>query len=271
MFPKNIFQVWYQGYNNLSQSKFKENVKNWKLLNDDWNYNFLDGSNLEAACEAYSEDCLTAYNKFNTLHVKVDLGKIVMLYLYGGIMIDMDMYALRSLKFSKVVNDIIEEYEQNNKPIMGVSKSAGNFVERMIQTYGNAVMISSPKNPLLKEWIDLVIFRLLNSPQNSGDYFIISTTCGPLMFSNFIKENLGNNVYSKIVEIDYTIFEPCLLDGKCDITDDTISVHKFELSWIPKKIKFAVDIYYYHIRSNCISILTIAVLSYLLYKTTKRR
>jgi hypothetical protein len=270
-FSKNIFCVWFQGYDNIKDQKFKENLKNWKLLNPDWKFNFMDHNDLELACKTYSPECLKAYNRFDTLHLKVDIGKIVALYLYGGIIIDIDQYALRSLKYSNVVNQIIDSYNKTKRPILGISEAVGNTMEKMIQKYGNATMIASPRNPLLKKWIDTVISSVLTIREDSSDFAIISQTSGPIKFSSFMRNNM-KSVLSDIVSIDYSVFEPCLLSGDCQINENTISVHKFEISWVPKKFKFVIDIYYGYIRQNFVLIFLIiaAVICYRYSSKTKR-
>lgn len=268
-FSKNIFQCWFQGEENLKDPKFKENVKNWKLINPGWNYALMDDSDLKLACKIFSPECLNAYNKFDTLHLKVDLGKAVLLYLHGGIIIDIDQYALRSLNYSDTINQIIDNYNSTGTPILGVSESEGNVFERMIQPYNNAVIISSPRNPLLKQWITSIINNIHNLPKDSSDFDVIFKSSGPQMFSAFIKSNM-NSPLSDVVSIDYTIFEPCLLDGNCHITENTISAHKYEISWVPKRYKFIINVYYGYLRKNIIFYIIIIILINLIYRISTR-
>ena len=110
-FPKNIFQVWFQGYENITNNIYKQNMNNWQLLNPDWNYKCVNDSDLRKASELFSVECLNAYNNAKFMHAKIDLGKLLLIYLYGGIMIDMDMAPLRKLSSSKYVNDVISFYD----------------------------------------------------------------------------------------------------------------------------------------------------------------
>jgi mannosyltransferase OCH1-like enzyme len=249
MFVKNIYQVWFQGCENVKDEKFKQNIKNWEILNPDWNYFCLNEFDLQNACALYSNECLNAYNKIDSMHVKIDLGKMVFLYLYGGIIVDMDMYILRSLDFSVYVNDIINYYNETGKDIIGLSLNNVNLFESLIingtkKTYGNAVLIASPKNEIIKGWVDLIINNILELPSkpNQNKFDIVNKTSGPKVFNKYIQSIKQNN--SKIIDIPFNIFEPCLINGNCYITNDTISIHKFELSWVPDIYKNLLTIYY---------------------------
>ena len=105
--PKNIFQVWFQGEKNLSNKNFQQNVINWKVLNPEWNYHFVTDAELRTSCKSYSDKCLQTYDNFSVLHQKIDFGRYVLLYLHGGLYVDMDMYAFRSLDKNENISHIV--------------------------------------------------------------------------------------------------------------------------------------------------------------------
>ena len=158
-FQKNIFQVWFQGYENISKKDYIENSKNWKILNSTWNYYCIDDKFLESTCLKFSKECYDIYKSLPAMHMKIDLGRYVVLYIYGGIYVDMDAYALRSLDYSKYINNLIDEYETKNNHIIGLSKIKTNFIEsyffvRKPIILNNAIMMSSKENPVLKNFIE---------------------------------------------------------------------------------------------------------------------
>ena len=106
---KNIYQVWFQGKDNLKNKLFLENINNWKLLNPDWNYYLLSDKELQLECKKFSDECLLAYNLGKTMHTKIDLGKLCAIYNNGGMMIDMDMFILRSLDNSQEIQDVLND------------------------------------------------------------------------------------------------------------------------------------------------------------------
>ena len=248
---KNIFQVWFQGCDKIEKNEFKENVKNWKILNPGWNYHCLNDSDLRKFCYAYSNKCGLAYDKAQFMHAKIDLGKVVSIYLYGGIMIDMDMFILRSLDTFPPVKEFFKNSDKEDT--LAVSKLNLNFIEHLVfsgntESYNNAVILSTKNNKLLKIWIDKMVDAILsiNEKYTNGGLYVHYTT-GPKRFNTiFTSENLK---LSKLITFDYTIFEPCETMGtSCNVTNDTLSLHKFELSWIPEQYKSITYIYFNYIR-----------------------
>lgn len=271
LFNKNIFQVWYQGCNQITQEHFRENMKNWKLLNPGWNYYCLSDLDLRRMCYRYSKLCGKAYDNSQFMHAKIDLGRMVAIYLYGGIMVDMDMYILRSLNSLKEINDIINTKEH----IIGVSKINISFIESLIfcgkfESYNNAVVLSTKGNPIIKIWIDQMVDNILNIPfditYNDNSFYIACTT-GPNLFNKVFTSK--NKELSKIIKFEYNIFEPCETFGPCYIDKNTVSIHKFEMSWLSKELKFLTEIYFKYIRSHILTILTIIIVIILYKKISK--
>ncbi len=263
MFNKNIYQVWFQGCEKVVAPEFIENMKNWKLLNPDWTYHCLNDSDLRKMCYSYSQKCGEAYDASQFMHAKIDLGRVVSIYLNGGIMIDMDMYILRSLNSLPEIKQFMETQEH----LLGVSKLNLNAFEslvysRSLESFNNAVMISTKFNDTLKMWIDNMVNNILtvqNKKYTNSGLYIFDTT-GPNLFSKTIANSKG-----KLVVFDNTIFEPCETFGKCNIKNNTISIHKFELSWVPKELQFLMKGYFQYIRPNSGVILGLGVLGIIAY------
>lgn len=264
MFQKCIYQVWFQGCSEVKDAQFRENIKNWRVLNPGWKYTCLSNTELRKICYDYSFFCGKAYDKAQYMHAKIDLGKVVSLYFTGGIMVDMDMYILRSLESLKEMESFL--YTKQHR--LGVSRLNLNFFESLcfsgkFTTYNNAVIVSTKQNPVLKAWIDNMISNILglnDTYSNKGLY--IGDTTGPNLFTKIVSENSGSSV---IHEFDYTIFEPCETFGDCKITKDTVSIHKFELTWIPDSIKWLMKFYFLILRP-LVPVLLIFVIYKLFYK-----
>ena len=64
---KNIFICWLQGQEHLNNHPksplFNENLKNWKLLNPDWNVQLVTETDLRNACKTFSKECLDTLNQ----------------------------------------------------------------------------------------------------------------------------------------------------------------------------------------------------------------
>jgi mannosyltransferase OCH1-like enzyme len=251
-FPKNIFQVWYQGCNNITRDDFKINIQNWKDFNPQWNYNCVDNKFIEDACKQFSEECYYLYKQSNLMHMKIDLGRYVLLYLYGGMYADIDAYILRPLEHSNKIKELIDIYEKQNKNVIGLSSINLNVLETFFVTYSfqsftlnNAIMFSSPKNPTLKRFIESIIVNIKNHlKDNSDSYSHVQNTTGPRIFNNFFTNN-KNTFDTNIIVFEPSIFEPCSAENYCTINENTISIHVFEKSWIPSTMHYIAHIYYF--------------------------
>ena len=273
MFEKNIYQIWIQGCDKIEKEKYILNKKHWKLLNPDWNYHCLSDTDLEQACKMYSEKCHELYRK-GTLHTKSDLGRLVLVYLYGGIYVDMDMYILRTLDSHKPLNDLIARYNSGeSKNILGLSLNNVSKFESLLyvgktKLLGNVITLSNSKNPILKEYIEHILDNLSNVDPNQMMY--VNHTTGPMIFNKFMNNNVINNNKFNIdyLVFSHDIFEPCSIGNVCEITDNTIAIHNFELSWLSKWQKDAL--YYYFRYKTYIYIIIIVLICFILQKVFKK-
>lgn len=261
-FPKHIYQVWYQGCSQVSKQVYLENMKTWRLLNPTWKYSCVSHHELRTACAKFSPECVEAYDRFQHMHMKIDLGRYVLLYLYGGIYVDMDAYTLRGLDNSSYITNLIERYETNKMHVLGVSSMNIKPWESMIvvgqkQYLNNAVMLSSPGNPLLKAFIKSILER---AKTNSGGdpYIQVTKTTGPHHFNKFFGPHIIStpaNVFIKVFPPE--VFEPCR-KNKCNITEDTLSIHAMDATWIPSWFKCTYSLYWW-VKENIAIILVLII------------
>ena len=243
IFQKNIFIVWYQTDISSIKQIYLDNIKNWQVLNPDWKVKLLDQNDLRNACKKFSDTCVETYDSFNLMHLKIDLGRYAHLYLYGGIYVDIDCYAFRSLDTSKYINSLVNEYNKTNKSFLGLSTVNLNTLESLVFTFNsitinNAIMMSNKGNLVLK--------KLINSVSNNGLYSNfnqIQYTTGPIFINNFFNKT---HTESTVVLFPHTVFEPTPpLGNDCysDITDDTIAIHQFTMSWISPELQTLINLY----------------------------
>jgi mannosyltransferase OCH1-like enzyme len=251
---KNIFICWLQGQEHLNKqpkaSLFNENLKNWQLLNPDWNVKLVSNTDLRNACKTFSKECLELYDSFDLIHLKIDLGRYVLIYLYGGMYVDMDMYVLRSLKTSAKFQQLLDN-AKSDKHILGLSTLNLDLQESFMfigrpSVINNAMMISTKKNPLLFLAIQTIISKA-KKYSNINSYSKIQNSTGPVFinkfFSKFIDHPLNNTKFH-IELFSHYYFEPSPPQGHSDIREETIAIHKMELSWIPSHIKSSIKLYY---------------------------
>jgi mannosyltransferase OCH1-like enzyme len=247
MFPKHIFQVWFQGCSLINRDDFLQNTRNWKLLNNEWNYYCISEKELRIACESYSKECVETFDKFTNMHLKIDFGRYVMLYLKGGIYVDMDAYIVRSLDSSKHVKELIQEFLNGNH-VLGLSSLYLSPPESYIVVghptmLNNAIMMASPLNPLLKDFIDAIINKARLQTKSTTSYIQIQNLTGPVHFNEYFQPLIKKHLSGHIIKVfPSEVFEPCHKHD-CDITSRTISIHSMERSWLSPEISTLLDGY----------------------------
>ena len=276
MFIKRIGIVWFQGENNINKPQFIENVNNWRLLNPDWEIVILDDNTLRQICKNYSEDCLKVYDSFDIMHLKIDFGRYVALWETCSMYVDMDCYAFRSLDKSDIFNSFISKLN-THEYILGLSEINTNRMEKLFvnnSTINNSVLISSLHNPIIKELIDHIINNNLNYRDKrktgliSSEYILINETTGPYMFNRFFSR-VNLKKYKERIYIHtfpFYVFEPGQNYQNFDIRDDTIALHKYEMSWLSPFMKTAVKHYYITIRPYFLIFIIFVLIIWLVYK-----
>lgn len=248
----------------MTKREFIENSQNWAKMNDGWNYKCVDGDFLEKACKEFSEECHKLYLQMPSMHMKIDLGRYVIVYLYGGMYVDMDAYILRPLSYSTHVSQVINKYEKHNRHILGLSMLKVNTLESMVYVQkssmlNNAILFSSPRNPVLKRFIEYIIEHTPQALRGSSIALIqVNQTTGPRIFNTFFNQP-SKFKDSDIIIFASTVFEPCDLGQQCEITSDTLTIHLFENSWLPDYMRTLTK-HYVHVKPYIIPFIVLIIL-----------
>lgn len=212
--PKIIHQIWMQGWEHIPD-KYEKNLESLHRLNPGFTFKRWDQNTLQAECAKLGQKYLDKFNSFDVLMLKVDFGRYVVLYNYGGISVDLDMFSLKPI-------ETISEINYNEFIV-----SAAAFPANMISKINNALIITTKNNYILRELIDTI----LATNNKESDYLTkelyINYTTGPFMFNKVITK------YQEALILDNKYFEPCLsVDLSCKVDKASIMDHQHELSWI---------------------------------------
>jgi len=166
--PKNIFQTWYT--KNLPP-KMKESVELLKKQNPEFNHFLFDDDDCrEFIQENFDVDVLKAFDSLIPGAYKADLWRYCVLYVYGGIYLDIKFHCVNNFKLITLTE---EEHFARDYLISGVY---------------NAVMISLPKNEILLKSINQIVINVKNK------YY--GPTClhptGPALLGTFFTQNEKN-------------------------------------------------------------------------------
>lgn len=188
--PKNIFQVWI-GPNPIPE-RFIEARKTIIKMNPSWNYYFFDTEKSENFVSQNFPHLLDIYLDYPYDIQRADAIRYMLLYVYGGIYLDLDFIAQRS--FDSIT---LGKYET------GLLPNANN-----IEYITNSWIISKPKSVFL---LDILKKLELNTipPYSIGKHLIVMNSTGPTMISKIYEK------HKKRVKIFNTIATRCSI---CEIS-----------------------------------------------------
>lgn len=243
MIPRKTHQIWFQGWEKLPP-KYIIDVKKLSILNQNWEHMKWDEESLRAECEKFSRKALDKFDRFDNMIQKIDFGRYIVLYNYGGVSVDCDAECLRPL-------DKIPGFDRHD---LIISKNPLNNTENMITTYGlskgivimnNATLCCSKNNSMIKTFIE---FLIKNESWNEDQCLDTQLKTGPLILSIFF-----NNYIDDILVLDADVFEPY-----GNINRLTILNHKYDQTWTGYG---ALHVKAYKlIKNNLIIILLVAIL-----------
>ena len=185
--PKIIHQTWKD--NNIPD-KWKKSQQQWKSLHPDWTYILWTDKDIRNHIATYHPDFLELHDSYEYTIQRVDMIRYFVLYDYGGLYSDLDLYPSKNIEsFIKVNNDYFV-FSANS------------------DCFTNALMIS-PKN-------SKIMLELINNLKESknvpwwslGKHLKVMNTTGPLFLTKVLlnaKENFS--VLPKIKFNPYSIDE----------------------------------------------------------------
>ena len=229
LIPKVTHQVWMQGWDQLPQ-KFHANVEKLRKMNPTWEHKTWDESQLRKACEEYGPECVAKFDSFEHFMQKVDFGRYVILYLYGGVTVDCDMEAIKPL----------DEIPNIDTAPLIVSKANDSDIETFVSTLGHikndswfinsAFICCEPKNPDMKRLVETCINdRTRREDYFSQSYFILTTT-GPIRISLCLKDS------------NMVILRPEVIESEFE-TLKSVFVHRHEFSWTEPSSAYMIKLY----------------------------
>ena len=142
--PLKIYQTWKT--TDLPE-KMKENVERLKMKNPEFEYHLFGDEECRIFIkEHFDDDVLEAYNKLIPGAYKADLWRYCVLYINGGVYLD--------IKYSNVGNFNLIQLTDDEYFVPDIQESGGGVY--------NAFMICKPGNAILKEAIQKVVENVQN-------------------------------------------------------------------------------------------------------------
>ena len=170
--PLNIYQTWFTKDLPIKMQKCINNLKN---TNPEFNYYLYDDNDCRLFIEDnFTEEVLNTFDQLIPGAYKADFWRYCILYINGGIYLDIKFQPINNFKFMNLVN---KEY------LCKDIKQSGSGIY-------NAIMICKPKNKLLLDAINLIVKNVKN---NFYGYSSLEPT-GPLLLKKLLTNNYIQNL-----------------------------------------------------------------------------
>lgn len=251
MIEKIIHQIWLQGTENIPE-RFNDNIKSIKLHHPNWEYILWDEIKILELIRK-NKEWTSAYYKFSYMHQRIDFAKYCILFEYGGVYIDMDAEALKSF-------DSLIDANPNSDFI--TSETNTNAFESYVSCgnetcYNNGIILAAKNNNVVKELINHSI-EYLDCASLKSKLQCINDSTGPGMFSEVVHEYKDK----KTLLLPHDYLEPCAYTS-CNVTENSYTKHKHELSWMPEPIRIFLNFY---VNNKIFTILLAIVIIVIIYK-----
>ena len=172
---------------------------------------------LRNECTKMGQEVVAKFDSFPYMMQKIDLGRYVVLYNYGGITVDTDMVPLKPIDTTPDIN--------TDKLIV----SSHSFPVNYLSSANNALVLARPRHPVIKDLIMEII-------STKGTY--IANTTGPIIFSSVISKYRDS-----VIILDNKYYEPCSgQDPLCSPGKDAIMDHRHDASWTHPYLKIVWNI-----------------------------
>jgi hypothetical protein len=211
MIPKIIHYCWF-GNKEMSREDIS-NVEGWRKLCPDYKIIVWNEKNYDVSKNRYMFEAYKA-GKFGFVP---DYARLDIIYHYGGFYFDTDVQLLKNLDFLL-----------NKNCIMG-------FESANAINHGHG-FAAEPGNEIIKKLLDMYGSLRFINPDGT-----LNLTPSPVYISNFMK-SIGlkfNNKHQFVsgVEVfpNYYFCPKDYLSGKIHIRKETVSIHKFNVSWMSQE------------------------------------
>lgn len=246
MIPRVVHQVWFQGADQMPP-KYAANMQELRRLNPGWRHRVWADADLRAAAAALGVG--RAYDAATLMHQKIDLGRLCLLYLHGGITVDLDVRALKPLdtlpglqSIDRLAVSLIPTNSAESAVMsMGCPRIPGSG--QMCSIANNACLLAPPQDPALMHVIRHCAARLLRPPASWGKEALVNSTTGPGALTQAITTLPSAGM---VTILPHTFFEPCIgSDPYCRLPAEAILDHRHDNTWISPRLKALIPLWYH--------------------------
>ena len=191
-------------------------------MNPGWEYTLWTDDTLYDSCREVGEAVAERYRSFSLMHQKVDLGRFAVLYLFGGVSVDMDTVSLRPLEETPHIEARDFILSRSPVPTWQLFILSGG---RLTAAVNNATFLCVPGSRLMRKIIWSAIAP--KPPAWWSTFYVIQWTTGPYCVTETLQGEANVcRLPPRYFELDR--FHP-----------EAILSHYHTNSWVPAWVKLA--------------------------------
>lgn len=258
--PKIIHQIWYQGEANIPDH-LRDYRQSWIHKHPNYQFVLWDQPKIESLLDKMNIEIKELYHAYDLMIQRIDVAKYIILYVFGGIYIDMDVKCLKSL-------DTIYNAHPDKNVILSLCPY--NFFHSLVlklvglrsneNLINNGVIACVPQHPLL----EAIIVQAMKNKDTllkvlRKNFLHIFYTTGPVMVTQAFREFKND---SDIAILDNTYFEACDIDSVkngCVPPSHAVALHVYEGSWHTSYEKWIVKVYFF-IEKNFLLLISLSIM-----------
>jgi mannosyltransferase OCH1-like enzyme len=238
MIPKIIHFIWWQGADKLPP-KYSENVKNWTNGNPSFEVKVWNEFELTKLCEKNYPEYLQNFKDSRHFVEQIDLAKFMLMEIYGGFYVDTDIEYVKPvpvdwLQYRGIFSELHSKDACNSSFCASVFIfSLGHSKQKV---FNNGFFAGKPGTGLFKDILREAMKLRKKIPRILGKQIYITYTAGPPFITIYISKYLTEE--KDILLLSPTYIEGCGVNFQfsknvtdCDISKDTVGIHKHGLSW----------------------------------------
>ncbi|BCS83182.1 glycosyltransferase [Cotonvirus japonicus] len=211
--PNIIHQIWIQGEDKIP-SKLNSFYLNCQKVNNNFKHEFWDNDRIiNLLQEKFSPEHVDLYNRYTIFAQKADFARYAILYVHGGIYLDMDMVCIKNLSpFLKY----------------GLFFTPKPFY-KIFGGYLNGIIGVRPNHPVFK-----IVIKNIFDRQHINN---VTKSTGTGLFYDSVIEYSKMSNDNDIMLVDNKYLHPCNIynDESCpDTCKDCYIAHTNNSSWSPQ-------------------------------------
>lgn len=255
MIPKLIHFIWWQGENELPP-KYRENVNNWRDNNPSFQVKVWNEYELTKLCAEHYPQYLQNFSESQHIMEQIDLSKFMLLEVYGGFYVDTD------IEFVKPIPSHWLNYRAIFSELFTNDACVGDFCfsvyifslghsDKVI--YNSGFYAGMPNAGIFRDILREAMKLRRSMSRLLGKQIYVTYTAGPPFITIYISKHLKNR--KDILLLTPTHIEACGVNYQfsknvkdCDMSEDTVGIHKHGLSWASPIHFFVLKCIYHRVK-----------------------